>query len=171
VVTQETANAVQGQGLDHVNLLQAAEFAAAATLIPGVAGKVTIGGKQVLQGASGALLSGALTDTAVQGMEGITEGKPFSPGEVVASGILATGGHRLAGAIGSRLQAHKGEGLRSVELLQRPRPSPPVEPPSIRGRVYFLEWEVRLRTKGVRGDFASRLARATAGDVSTLAPL
>jgi hypothetical protein len=84
VVTQETANVVQGQGLDHVNLLQAAEFAAAATLIPGVAGKVTIGGKQVLQGASGAFVSGALTDTAIQGMEGVTDGKPFSPGQVVA---------------------------------------------------------------------------------------
>jgi hypothetical protein len=103
VVSQETANAVQGQGLDHVNLLQAAEFAAAATLIPGVAGKVTIGGKQVLQGASGAFVSGALTDTAVQGMEGVTEGKPFSVGEVVASGVLATGGHALAGSIGSRM--------------------------------------------------------------------
>jgi hypothetical protein len=59
VVIQETANVVQGQGLDHVNLLQAAEFAAAATLIPGVSGKVTIGGKHVLEGASGAVLSGA----------------------------------------------------------------------------------------------------------------
>jgi hypothetical protein len=103
VVSQETANVVQGQGLDHVNLLQAAEFAAAATLIPGMAGKVTIGGKQVLQGASGAFVSGALTDTAIQGMEGITEGKPFSPGEVAASGVLAMGGQALAGAIGSRL--------------------------------------------------------------------
>jgi hypothetical protein len=97
VVTQEAANAVQGQGLDHVNLLQAAEFAVAATLIPGMAGKVTIGGKQVLQGASGALLSGALIDTAVQGMEGITEGKPFSPGEVAASGILAMAGRPSLG--------------------------------------------------------------------------
>src|SRR3984893_2019023 len=103
VVTQETANAIQGQGLDHVNLLQAAEFAAAATLIPGVAGKVTIGGKQVLQGASGAFVSGALTDTAIQGMEAITEGKPFSVAEVVASGALARGGAALAGAIGSRV--------------------------------------------------------------------
>jgi hypothetical protein len=102
VVTQETANVVQGQGLDHVNLLQAAEFAAA-TLIPGLGGKVTIGGKPLLEGASGALVSGALTDTAIQGMEAVTEGRPFSPGEVVASGMLAMGGQALAGAVGSRL--------------------------------------------------------------------
>jgi hypothetical protein len=101
VVTQESANVVQGQGLDHVNLLQAAEFAAAATVIPGVAGKMTIGGKQVLQGASGAFVSGALTDTTIQSMEAVTEGKPFSPGEVVASGALAVGGQVLGGAIGT----------------------------------------------------------------------
>jgi hypothetical protein len=118
VVSQEAANVVQGQGLDHVNLLQAAEFAAAATLIPGLGGKVTIGGKQVLQGASGAFVSGALTDTAIQGMEAVTEGKPFSPGEVVASGILAMGGHAVAGAIGSRLgAAQDGEVASSLRKL------------------------------------------------------
>ncbi|MDB5063976.1 MAG: hypothetical protein JWM18_410, partial [Chloroflexi bacterium] len=61
-------------------------------------------GRQVLEGASGALVSGALTDAAVQGMEGVTEGKPFSPGEVVASGMLAMGGQALAGAIGTGLR-------------------------------------------------------------------
>jgi uncharacterized protein YukE len=115
VVSQESANAVQGQGLDHVNLLQAAEFAVAATLIPGVAGKVTIGGKPLLEGASGALVSGALTDTAIQGMEAVTEGRPFSPGEVVASGMLAMGGQALAGAVGSRL----GRSAAEMELQAR----------------------------------------------------
>src|SRR5580704_17542743 len=101
VVTQETANALQGQGLDHVNLLQAAEFAAAATLIPGVAGKVTIGGKQVLEGAPGAVLSGALTDVGVQGMEGVTENKPFEVGEVVVASMLAGAGHIAGEQIGA----------------------------------------------------------------------
>jgi uncharacterized protein YukE len=124
VVSQEAANVVQGQGLDHVNLLQAAEFAAAATVIPGLGAKVTIGGKQVLQGASGALLTGAATDAGIQGMEAVTEGKPFSPGEVVASGALAMGGQALAGAIGSRM------GRTAVPPTEGPPPvdTIPIEP-------------------------------------------
>jgi hypothetical protein len=42
VVTEETANAVQGQGLDHVSLLQAAEFAGISLMIPGAASRITI---------------------------------------------------------------------------------------------------------------------------------
>jgi hypothetical protein len=58
VVTRESTNAIQGKGLDEVNLLQAAEFAAAAMVIPGLGGEVTIGGKQVLQGRRGDRLTG-----------------------------------------------------------------------------------------------------------------
>lgn len=113
VITQETANAVEHKGLDNVNLLQAAEFAAAATLIPELGGKVTIGGRQVMAGAKGALASGALTDATFQGMEAVTEGKPFNPGEVVASGLLAVGGQAFAGAVGGRLNRPGGSPLQS----------------------------------------------------------
>jgi hypothetical protein len=89
VVSQEAANVVQGQGLDHVNLLQAAEFAGVSLVVPGVASRMTIGGAKVLEGASGAVLTGALTDAGVQGLEGVTEGKPFNVGEVVVAGTLA----------------------------------------------------------------------------------
>jgi hypothetical protein len=79
VVSQETANAVQGQGLDHVNLLQAAEFAAAATVIPGLRSRATIGGKQVFSAAdpaapmpgSGALNAGATGGEGLGRLEGV----------------------------------------------------------------------------------------------------
>jgi hypothetical protein len=76
-------------------------------------------------------VSGALTDTAIQGMEGITEGKPFSPGEVGASGVLALGGQALAGAIGSRL------GTEGVELV--PAPADSVVTPAV--RFPPIEWD------------------------------
>ena len=97
VVSQETANMVDGRGLGNVDLLQAAEFAGLSMVIPGAASRLTIGGRQVLSGIPGAVVTGAATDAAVQGLEGVTEGKPFSAGEVVLSGALAG-----AGAAGGR---------------------------------------------------------------------
>ncbi len=79
-----------------------AEGAAAASVIPGLGSRATIGGRQVLQGTSGAMISGALTDVTIQGMEAITEGKPFNPGEVVLSGVLVGAGQGVAKAIGAR---------------------------------------------------------------------
>jgi uncharacterized protein YukE len=102
VVSQETANVVEGRGLGNVDLLQAAEFAGVSMVIPGVAGKLTIGGREVLSGFSGAVLTGAATDAAVQGLEGVTEGKPFSLGEVLLSGALAGGGHALGEGVSAR---------------------------------------------------------------------
>lgn len=95
VVSQETANVVDGRGLGNVDLLQAAEFAGVSMAIPGLAGRLTIGGREVLSGIAGTMLTGAATDAAAQGLEGVTEGKPFSLGEMLASGLLAAGGHAL----------------------------------------------------------------------------
>ena len=103
VVSQETANMVEGRGLGNVDLLQAAEFAGVSMVVPGVAGKLTIGGTRVLDGAAGAVVTGAATDAAVQGLEGVTEGKPFSVGEMVVSGLLAGGGHAVGEGITARL--------------------------------------------------------------------
>jgi hypothetical protein len=103
VVSQEGANVVTGAGLDMVDLIQAAEFAGVSMVVPGLATKVTIGGSKVFEGASGAVLTGALTDTAVQGVEGVTEGKPFNAGEVVVSGALAGAGHLTGEELGARL--------------------------------------------------------------------
>jgi hypothetical protein len=100
VVSQEGANAVEGKGLGDVDLLQAAEFAGVSMLIPG-AGRVTIGGRQVLAGLPGAVVTGAATDAAVQGLEGVTEGKPFSVGEMLLSGALAAGGQKLGERLGA----------------------------------------------------------------------
>jgi hypothetical protein len=54
------------------------------------------------------VLTGALTDAAVQGVEGLTEGKPFNPAELVVSGVLAGGGHLAGEEIGGRLRAPGG---------------------------------------------------------------
>jgi hypothetical protein len=102
LVSQEAANVIEGRGLDKLDLLQAAEFAGASMLIPGLASRVTIGGTKVLEGASGAVMTGALTDAGIQGLEGITEGKPFNPGEVVVAGTLAGAGH----IAGEEISAH-----------------------------------------------------------------
>jgi hypothetical protein len=104
VVSQEAANLVDGKGMGNLDLLQAAEFAGVSMVIPGVAGRVSIGGRQVLSGVPGAVLTGAATDAAVQGLEGVTEGKPFNLGEVLLSGALAGGGH----AVGTRITARLG---------------------------------------------------------------
>jgi hypothetical protein len=109
VVSQEAANTVEGTGLGNLNLLQAAEFAGVSMVVPGLASRATIGGAKVLEGASGVILTGALTDAAVQGVEGLTEGKPFSPAEVVVSGALAGAGHIAAEEIGARLRTEAGD--------------------------------------------------------------
>jgi uncharacterized protein YukE len=109
VVSQEAANTVGGRGLGNLDLLQAAEFAGVSMVVPGLASKATIAGTKVLEGASGAILTGALTDAAVQGVEGLTEGKPFSPAEVVVSGALAGAGHIAAEEIGARLRTEAGD--------------------------------------------------------------
>jgi hypothetical protein len=70
-------------------------------VIPSVASRITIGGAKVLEGASGAVLSGALTDVGIQGLEGIPEDKPFNPGEVVVAGTLAGAGHIAGEEIGA----------------------------------------------------------------------
>jgi hypothetical protein len=103
VASQETANVVEGRGLGDVDLLQAAEFAGVSMVIPGVAGRLTIGGREVLSGIPGAVVTGAATDAAVQGLEGVTEGKPFSVGEMLASGLLAGGGHAVGEGVTARL--------------------------------------------------------------------
>ena len=54
---------------------------------------------------SGSILLGTLTDTAVQGVEGLTEGKPFDPVEAVVSGALAGAGH----IAGEELRMRRGE--------------------------------------------------------------
>jgi uncharacterized protein YukE len=108
VVSQETANVVEGRGLGNVDLLQAAEFAGVSMVIPGVAGKLTIGGREVLSGIPGAIVTGAATDAAVQGLEGVTEGKPFNVGEVLFSAALAGGGHALGEGVTARLGGGRG---------------------------------------------------------------
>jgi hypothetical protein len=103
LVSQEAANVIEGRGLDKVDLLQAAEFSGASMLIPGLTSRVTIGGAKVLEGASGAVLTGALTDAGIQGLERVTEGKPFNVGEVVVAGTLAEAGHIAGEEIGALL--------------------------------------------------------------------
>jgi hypothetical protein len=100
VVSQEGANLVEGRGgLENLDLGQAAEFAGVSMLIPGMASRVTIGGRQVLAGVPGAIVTGAATDAAIQGVEGITEGKPFSVGEVLLSAALAGAGQKAGAAL------------------------------------------------------------------------
>jgi hypothetical protein len=103
VVSQEGANLVEGRGgLENLDLGQAAEFAGVSMLIPGMASRVTIGGRQVLAGVPGAIVTGAATDAAIQGVEGITEGKPFSVGEVLLSAALAGAGQKAGAALEGR---------------------------------------------------------------------
>jgi uncharacterized protein YukE len=99
IVSQEEANLVDGRGLGNVDLLQVAEFAGVSMLIPG-AGRVTIGGREVLAGLPGAVVTGAATDAAFQGLQEVTEGKPFNVGEVLLSGALAAGGQKLGERLG-----------------------------------------------------------------------
>jgi hypothetical protein len=80
---------------------------------------MTIGGGKVLEGASGAVLTGALTDVSVQGLEGVTEGKPFSVGEVVMAGTLAGAGHLAGEEIGALV--NKGVPKQDVPRQQAPR--------------------------------------------------
>ena len=101
LVCQEAANTVEGRGLGNLDLVQAAEFAGVSMVVPGLASKATIGGAKVLEGASGAILTGAVTDAAIQGVEGVSEGKPFNPAEVVVSGVLAGGGHIASQELGA----------------------------------------------------------------------
>ncbi|MDB5064697.1 MAG: hypothetical protein JWM18_1131 [Chloroflexi bacterium] len=122
VVSQEAANTVEGRGLGSVDLLQAAEFAGVSVVIPGVLGNVTVNGTRVLEGASGAILTGAVTDAGVQGVEGLTEGKPFSPAEVVVSGALAGAGHIAAEELGAHLRT-QADDVSPTELA----PSPPTD--------------------------------------------
>jgi hypothetical protein len=49
------------------------------------------------------VLTGATTDAAVQGLEGITEGKPFDIGEVLLAGAAAAGGRAVGAKIDDRL--------------------------------------------------------------------
>ena len=128
VLSQEAANTVEGRGLSNLDLLQAAEFASVSMVVPGLASKMTIGGAKVLEGASGAILTGAITDAAVQGVDGLTEGKPFNAGEVLASGVLAGTGHTL------------GEDLRAV--VDRKFPTPHV--PEQRGAVSQADMSFEL---------------------------
>jgi hypothetical protein len=119
--SQEAANTVEGRGLGKVDLLQAAQFAGVSMVVPGLASKATLGGAKVTKSASGAILTGAVTDAAVQGVEGLTEGKPFNPAEVVVSGALAGAGHvaggQLDAAIGRRFPKSQPSGQpRQVDL-------------------------------------------------------
>jgi hypothetical protein len=100
VVSQEGANLVEGRGgLENLDLGQAAEFAGVSMLIPGL-GKVTIGGREVFASIPGAIVTGAATDAAVQGLEGVTEDRPFNVSEVLLSGALAAGGQKLGERLG-----------------------------------------------------------------------
>jgi hypothetical protein len=57
----------------------------------------------VLAGLPGAVLTGAATDAAVQGLEGATEGRPFNPGEMLLAGAAAGGGRAVGARIDDRL--------------------------------------------------------------------
>jgi hypothetical protein len=128
LVSQEAANMVEARGLGNLDFIQAAEFAGVSTVVPGLASRVTIGGAKVLEGASGAILTGAVTDAGVQGIEGVAEGKAFNPAEVVASGLLAGTGHTL------------GEDLRGVVDKKFPKP----EAPQQRGASAQLDLHLEL---------------------------
>jgi hypothetical protein len=124
LVSQEAANTVEGRGLGKVDFLQAGEFAAVSMVVPGLASKATIGGVKVLgEGASGAILTGAVTDAGIQGVEGLTGGKPFSPGEVVVSGVLAGAGHiageELGAVIDRRPRLESDPDAAQLELASR----------------------------------------------------
>jgi uncharacterized protein YukE len=133
VVSQEGANLVQGRGgLGNLDLGQAAEFAGVSMLIPGIAGRVTIGGRQVLAGVPGAVLTGAATDAAVQGVEGVTEGKPFNVGEMLVSGALAAGGEagsRIVGRVAGPVGGPPLEELPPPDTARLPTP-PSMDPPA-----------------------------------------
>jgi ADP-ribosyltransferase exoenzyme len=123
LASQEAANAVEGRGLGRVDLLQAAEFAGASVIVPGVLGNATVAGTRVFEGASGSVLIGTVTDVGIQGVEGSTEGKPFDVVEAVVSGALAGAGHIAAEEIRLRRAADTGEAPET-----EPGHAPPTEP-------------------------------------------
>jgi hypothetical protein len=90
---------------------QAALYAGAAVVLPGAAGRLTVGGKAVLASPAGSFATdvavGMGTDALAQEVEGAGRGRGFDAGEVVGTGLLGGIGHTAG-----RLMGHE----RSVDL-------------------------------------------------------